>query len=189
MVPMIASLSIAVLAACAEEEPKVQPEQTTEQKENEHEGMSHADMDHSSDGSVPEGMVPAENATYEVGDMARIKDGHMSGMEGAEATIVGAYDTIAYVISYTPTDGGDPVLNHKWVVQEELVDPTGTPVENGETVTVNADHMGGMEGVEATIDDSVETTVYMIDFVTTDTGEEIKNHKWVTEEELEAMTE
>lgn len=40
---------------------------------------------------------------------------------GAKATIVGAFDdTFTYAISYTPTDGGDPVKNHKWVVQEEL---------------------------------------------------------------------
>lgn len=30
----------------------------------------------------------------------------MKGMNGAEATIVGAYDTTAYTVSYTPKTGG-----------------------------------------------------------------------------------
>jgi len=33
------------------------------------------------------------------------------------------------------------------------------------------------------IESAEETTVYMLDFTTT-TGEEVENHKWVTESEL-----
>lgn len=49
---------------------------------------------------------------------------------------------------------------------------------------MNASHMEGMEGATATIDSAEDTTVYMVDFVTTDTEEEVQNHKWVTESEL-----
>ena len=42
-----------------------------------------------------------------------------------------------------------------------------------------------MGGTTATIDSVEETTVYMVDF-TLESGEEVTNHKWVTEEELSA---
>ncbi|MBB6023576.1 hypothetical protein HNR77_004677 [Paenibacillus sp. JGP012] len=41
-------------------------------------------------------------------------------MKGATANIVGAYDTNVYSVSYTPTTGGEPVKNHKWVIGSEL---------------------------------------------------------------------
>lgn len=44
--------------------------------------------------------------------------------------------------------------------------------------------MEGMNGATAVIDSAEETTVYMVDFVATDSEEEVKNHKWVTESEL-----
>lgn len=48
---------------------------------------------------------------------------------------------------------------------------------------MNADHMEGMNGATAVIDSAEQTTVYMVDFTST-SGEEVKNHKWVTESEL-----
>ncbi|MUK89211.1 DUF1541 domain-containing protein [Ornithinibacillus sp. L9] len=110
----------------------------------------------------------------------------MQGMEGAEATIVGAFDTTVYTISYTPTNGGERVENHKWVIHEELVDADKEPLEPGTEVTVDADHMEGIEGATATIDSAEETTVYMVDFVPTTGGEEVTNHKRVIESELSA---
>lgn len=43
--------------------------------------------------------------------------------------------------------------------------------------------MEGMQGAAAIIDSAEETTVYMVDY-TSATGEQVKNHKWVTEKEL-----
>ncbi|MFC3038723.1 YdhK family protein [Virgibacillus xinjiangensis] len=140
---------------------------------------------HSSSGEVPDELKEAEDPTYETGSTAIIEASHMNGMEGAEATISGAYDTTAYVVSYTPVDGGEPVENHKWVIHEELENPGDEPVEAGEEVTLDADHMQGMDGAVAEIDEAVDTTVYMVDFTTTG-GEEVTNHKWVTESELTA---
>lgn len=105
-------------------------------------------------------------------------------MKGAEATIVGAYDTTVYAISYTPTTGGERVTNHKWVIHEELIDAGEAPLEPGTEVKTEASHMEGMEDASVEIDSAEETTVYMVDFTTTTGGKEVKNHKWVTESEL-----
>lgn len=44
----------------------------------------------------------------------------MESMEDTVATIVSAYDTTVYTISYTPTTGGERVDNHKRVIESEL---------------------------------------------------------------------
>lgn len=148
---------------------------------NDMEGMVHDDS-----GEIPEGLKEAENPTYNVGETATITDGHMEGMEGAEATIVGAFDTVAYEVSYDPTNGGPREENHKWVIHEEIADAGEEPFEPGDEVTLEANHTEGMEGATATIDDAKSTTVYMIDYQPTTGGEEVKNHKWVTDSELSA---
>lgn len=144
------------------------------------------DMNHSGSGEVPDDLKVEENPTFEVGSKAIIKDGHMEGMEGAEATIVLAFDTIAYAVSYTPTTGGEKVTNHKWVVHEELEAAGDKPLEAGAEVILEADHMEGMDGAKAEIDSAEQTTVYMINYTPTTGGEEVTNHKWVTESELSA---
>ncbi len=159
------------------------PLRKKEEKES-MEGMDHGNMDHSSSEEVPEGLKEAKNPTYEVGSQAILETDHMEGMKGAKATIVGAYDTTAYVISYTPTTGGERVENHKWVIQEEIKDAGDEPLEPGAEVTVDATHMEGMDGAKAEIDSAEETTVYVVDYTSTTGGEEVKNHKWVTESEL-----
>lgn len=176
-----------VLGACsnANDEKTENKDNTEKTEENENmEGMDHGNMDHSSSEEVPEGLKEAKNPTYEVGSQAILETDHMEGMKGAKATIVGAYDTTVYTISYTPTTGGERVENHKWVIQEELKDAGDEPLEPGAEVTVDAAHMEGMDGAKAEIDSAEETTVYMVDYTPTTGGEEVKNHKWVTESEL-----
>ncbi|MBM7660151.1 hypothetical protein JOC85_000918 [Bacillus mesophilus] len=184
---IVAIISAFTLSACAiGEEGTTSKEQTGEKDHSgmDHSGMDHSAMDHSSSGEVPEGIKVSENPTYPVGSTAFIKHAHMEGMEGAEAKIVGAYETTAYIISYEPTNGGERVENHKWIIHEEILDAGEQPFEAGSEVKTNADHMEGMEGATVTIDSAEQTTVYMIDFTSTTGGEEIKNHKWVTESEL-----
>ncbi|AQS55709.1 hypothetical protein B0W44_07795 [Novibacillus thermophilus] len=159
-------------------------EENTEQKAQEEEHNMH-EM-HSSSGEVPEGLQEAEDPKFPVGSTAMMHADHMPGMNGVEATISGAFDTTAYAVTYTPTTGGEPVENHKWVIHEELVDPGEAPLEPGTEVTMNADHMEGMDGATATIDSAEQTTVYMVDFTPKDSDQEVKNHKWVTENELSA---
>src|SRR5699024_733307 len=110
-----------LLASCsnAEEEPA---DEGSPGKPLEEEG-SHEEMDHSRSEEVPDTREEAEDQKYCVDSEATILTDHMPGMNGAIATITGAYDTTAYEVSYTPTTGGDPVENHKWVVHEELEDP------------------------------------------------------------------
>lgn len=169
--------------------------ETTSHEDGGHDGMEHGDDDseeksgghegHSMDGGAPPaGIEKAADPKFAVGDDVVLTAGHMPGMKNAEATVVGAFDTTTYSISYTPTDGGDPVTNHKWVVHEELKDPGKAPLKRSTEVTVEAEHMPGMRGAEATIDSSTDETVYMVDVESGDM--KMKNHKWMTESELKA---
>lgn len=148
--------------------------------------MDMGEMDHSGSGEVPAGLKVVENPKYKVGEQVILKSDHMEGMNGAEATIVGAYDTTAYAVSYTPTTGGEPVKNHKWVIQQEIKDAGDKTLDPGTKVTLEADHMEGMNGAKGTIDSAEKTTVYMVDYTPTIGGTKVTNHKWVTEDELSA---
>ena len=147
----------------------------------------HAGMSHSGSKEVPEDLKVAEDSTFKVGDKAILRDGHMEGMIGAEATIVGAYDTTAYSISYTPTNGKERVENHKWVVHEEIKDSGEKPLRPGTKAVTTASHMEGMKGTTVTIESAKPGTVYMINYKPTNGGEAVTNHKWVTEDELEPI--
>lgn len=139
--------------------------------------------DHKADGGPPpEGIEKATSPTYPVGTKVTLTANHMPGMKGAGATISGAFDTTAYAVSYTPTDGGERVTDHRWVVHEELEDPGEAPLAEGVEVVLDADHMAGMDGAEATIEGSTDETVYMVDL--TMDGMEMTNHKWVVESEV-----
>lgn len=184
LVAMIALLMSFTLAACGEENEEVNHEDINmESNSNSNENMK---MNHSGSGEVPEGLKTSENPTFEVGSEAIIEANHMEGMKGAEATIVGAFDTTVYTVSYTPTTGGEKVTDHKWVIHQEIKDANDVPLEPGTIVDLEANHMEGMDGATAEIDSSEQTTVYMIDYTSTTSGEKVTNHKWVTESELSA---
>nr|WP_144264363.1 YdhK family protein [Edaphobacillus lindanitolerans] len=162
---------------------------TTEQSRQEDSSAENGGMDHmmhGGTGEVPEGLKEAGSPAYPVGTKVMMHADHMPGMDGVEATVSGAYETTVYSVSYTPTDGSEPVKDHKWVIHEELENPGDAPLKPGATAVLKADHMPGMEGAEATIDSAQQTTVYMVDFVPEDSDQEVKNHKWVTEDELSA---
>lgn len=195
IVGLASILLVFLLAACAGNE-ETSPKENADNESDTHEnmdkseeesdsmdGMDHSGMNHSG-GKVPESMVEAENPTYPVGSKVVINAEHMPGMNGAEATVSGAFDTTVYSVTYTPTNGGEPVENHKWVVHEELENAGIEPYKQGDEVVLNAEHMKGMKGATASIDTAKQTTVYMVDYTDEATGEEIKNHMWVTEAEL-----
>lgn len=195
---ILLALLLLVLGACSNIEDETQNtnedieninQGTTNEEENEElsngeEEMDHAGMNHSGSSEVPEGLAEAENPTYPVGSKAIIHASHMSGMNGAEATISGAFDTTVYTVTYTPTTGGEPVEDHKWVIHEEIENAGDEPYQTGDEVVLNAEHMEGMKGATATIDSAEQTTVYMVDYTDTETGEKVTYHKWVTESEL-----
>ena len=147
-------------------------------------GMDHSSMEHPMDGGpAPEGIAEASEPTYPVGTEVQLTADHMEGMDGATATISGAFDTYTYSVNYTPAGGGDPVTDHKWVVQEEIEDAGDARLADGTEVTLLAEHMEGMEGVKATIASSTDETVYMVDYETD--GMKMTNHKWVVESEIQ----
>ena len=172
------SLIVSSLSLVACNSNKVETD-TSETKDEMH-------MEHSESGEIPNGLKVAENPKYPVGTKALIETDHMAGMKGAEATIVGAYNTTAYVVSYEPTTGGAREENHKWVVQEEIKDAGTEALADGTEVVLEADHMKGMGGAKAIIESSEKTDVYMIDYKQTSDGKEVKNHKWVTDSEIKA---
>ncbi|WP_144831819.1 YdhK family protein [Kocuria rhizophila] len=138
---------------------------------------------HAKDGGpAPEGIAAAEKPTYPVGTQVTLTTDHMEGMEGAPATVVGAYKTVAYAVNYTPTDGGPEVTNHRWVVQEELQGAGSERLADGTEVTIEADHMPGMKGATGTVASSTTQTVYMVDYKAD--GMTMTNHKWVVEKEM-----
>lgn len=198
IVMSIFSLSATILlAACSiqtsTEEASVEPESVSMESMVEESSSSSSevmgDMVHDDSGVIPEGLMEAENPAYKVGDSVIMQAGHMEGMEGAKTTIVGAFDTVVYEVSYDPTNGDPRVENHQWVIQEEIMDAGTEPFTVGSEVMLEAEHTEGMNGATATIDAAETTTVYMVDYIDTVTGETIKNHKWVTEMELEPVEE
>ena len=194
MIAVLLIVSVFTLAACGSGDGGTDAEGNNANQQNRSEESSSDSKGNmsehmSSSGEVPAGLQEAENPKFEVGSTAimNVKHMNMEGMSGAEATITGAYDTTAYTVSYTPTTGGEPVEDHKWVIHEELLveDPGESPLERGTEVTLNTDHMKGMNGATATIDSAEDTTIYMVDFTPTTGGEKVVDHKWVVESELE----
>ncbi|WP_083321886.1 YdhK family protein [Corynebacterium sp. HMSC073H12] len=148
-----------------------------------HDDDAMAGHNHPADGGpAPEGMAPADNAKFPVGSEVKVLADHMPGMKGAEGKVVGVFNTTTYSVSYTPTDGSEPVKDHRWVVHEELENPGEAPLADGSEITINAEHMAGMKGAKGTVDYSTQEPVYMVDI--DEDGMTMKNHKWVTESEL-----
>jgi len=152
----------------------------TENKSEEESSEHH----HSGTTDLPEGLESAPDPKYKEGSQVIIKADHMKGMDGAEATILNSFNTIAYEVTYTPTTGGKKVENHKWVIQDEIKDAGNEMLEKGTEVILEADHMKGMKGAKAVIDSAENTTVYMVDYQPTTGGDMVTNHKWLIEEEL-----
>lgn len=143
----------------------------------------HSAMSHPADGGpAPAGIREAANPAFPVGSRVTLAADHMPGMEGADATVAGAYDTYTYAVSYTPTDGGAPVVDHKWVVQEEIEGSGSERLADGTEVVLTADHMPGMRGATATVVSSTDQPVYMVDYEAG--GMTMTNHKWVVEDEI-----
>ena len=156
---------------------------TTSQHEGHGSSSDSGGMEHPMDGGpAPEGIETAASPTYPVGTEVTLTADHMEGMDGANAMIAGAYDTYTYAVDFTPSAGGEPVKDHKWVVQQEIKDAGDERLADGTEVTLEAEHMEGMKGAKATIASSTEETVYMVDYESD--GMTMTNHKWVVESEI-----
>src|SRR5699024_11441700 len=121
MIGVIALFVSVVLAACGgndnnNDTNNDSSEDMVEKEESDNpegEDDSSMNMDPSSSGEIPDDLANADDPTYPIDSEAEINADHMKGMNGAVATIEGAYDTIAYEVTYTPKDGGEKVENHK----------------------------------------------------------------------------
>jgi HK97 family phage prohead protease len=71
-------------------------------------------------GGAPKGVKKAKNPKYPEGTEIKLLADHMPGMKGATATVDHAYATTVYEVTYTDTETGKTVKNHKWVIQEEM---------------------------------------------------------------------
>lgn len=148
-------------------------------------GKSHSDVTNSTWGEIPKGLKEAKNPKFPVGSKVIIQAEHFKGMKGVEATIVGAYETTVYSISYTPTTNLAPKENDKWFVKEEIKGFGDKTLVQGADVIINVDRKEGMKGAAGVIDTAEKTIVYMVDFLLAD-GRQVKNYKWLKESELSA---
>jgi hypothetical protein len=171
-----------MLAACKDESgADLTHEESTQEETGE--STEHAQMNSSKTGDLPENLREAEDPKFPVGSNVLIGAEYTNGTEAVEGTVIGAYETAAYTVSYESSNDGENVENYKWVIHEEIEEAGADLFARGEKVVLNASHMPGMHGADAYIESVEATTVYMVDYVSAN-GEKVKNHKWIIEEEL-----
>ncbi|WP_409294901.1 YdhK family protein [Peribacillus sp. SCS-26] len=69
---------------------------------------------------IHEEIKDAGDTPFKPGQEVTILADHMKGMKGAKGTIDTAEQTTVYMVDYTPVSGGERVMNHKWVTEDEL---------------------------------------------------------------------
>lgn len=137
---------------------------------------------HTDGGPWPQGLMISTHAKHRVGSTVTLTADHMPGMKGARAHVNGAFDGIVYGVTYTPTTGGAPVVDHKWIVQQEIQGAGSEPLKPGTPITITADHMDGMKGAKGTVVEVHRETVYTVSFEAD--GTHYYNHKWVVDDEM-----
>ena len=102
-------------------------------------GGGHGGMEHPMDGGpAPEGMAAAEDPEFPVGTEVTLTADHMEGMEGATATISGAFDTTTYSVSFTR-----PMAASRSLTTSGSSTSSRTrrgPLAEGTEVVITADH-------------------------------------------------
>ena len=81
-------------------------------------------------------------------------------------------------------DGLEMNMNSK--LPKGLKKATHAKFHVGQKVTLKAKHMEGMYNAKATVAGVYKTDLYEIDFMPTNGGKMVKNHKWVVASELKA---
>lgn len=148
-------------------------------------GMMMDGLEMNMNSKLPKGLKKATHTKFHVGQKVTLKAKHMEGMYNAKATVAGVYKTNLYEIDFMPTNGGKMVKNHKWVVSSELKAKGALKV--GKKVTVLADHMYDMKGAKGKIVKVHKGPAYEVTFKDTKTHMVMKNHKWLTQQELKAI--
>src|SRR5699024_12861496 len=99
-------------------------------------------------------------------------------------------------INNTDTEANHVTVNESDAHQNEQTQPVSSEVPRepkpavnttykvGSKAIIEANHMEGMKGAVATIIAAYSTNAYAGSLVPTTDGEEVKNHKWVIQEEM-----
>ncbi|WKN29149.1 YdhK family protein [Apilactobacillus kunkeei] len=148
-------------------------------------GMMMDGLEMNMNSKLPKGLKKATHAKFHVGQKVTLKAKHMEGMYNAKATVAGVYKTNLYEINFMPTNGGKMVKDHKWVVSSEL--KAKGALKAGKKVTILADHMKYMKGAKGKIVKVHKGPAYVVTFKDTKTHMVMKNHKWLTQQELKAI--
>ena len=69
---------------------------------------------------VHEELKDAQDDPYQAGGEVVLEAEHMPGMKGATATVDSAEATNMYMVTYTDTETGETIENHKWMSEDEL---------------------------------------------------------------------
>jgi hypothetical protein len=94
---------------------------------------------------IQQEIKDAGDKALQPGAKATLEADHMPGMKGATADIVSVEQTTVYMVDYTPTTGGAPVKNHKWVTDSELSTNAGSQPNTGGG---SGHDMGSMPGMK-----------------------------------------
>ncbi|WP_057769457.1 DUF1541 domain-containing protein [Lactobacillus selangorensis] len=139
-----------------------------------------------------DGLEPAVDPCYEKGDQVTLLVDHVMAhmimkMKGAPATIVAGYHTRAYAVDFYTTNDHTFVKDHKWIIQREIKGETddSPALANGTEITMEAAHMPGMKGAKATIVDSADENIYIVDVPPYQGQQAMMNHRWFLQSEMQ----
>ncbi|UDM31896.1 DUF1541 domain-containing protein [Lentilactobacillus laojiaonis] len=138
-----------------------------------------------------EGLMVAQAPNFKKGDSVTLLVDHVMAhmvmkMKGAPATIVAGYNTRAYAVDFYTTNDHTLVKDHKWIIQREIKGETddSPALSIGSKITIEANHMPGMRGAEATIVDSQEGNIYIVDVPAYEGQKPMMNHRWFMQDEM-----
>lgn len=136
-------------------------------------------------GYVTAGSREAENATFPVGTEVILAHEHFPGAAGSQALVTGAFDEIAYAVSFQPGAAGFPFeYAHRWIMHTELWGWQDNEIfEPGTIVMLYTDHFPGSRFQIGIIEYYEIGTTYMLDLVTR-YGLPVWDHQWFTESEI-----
>ncbi|CAM2839307.1 YdhK family protein [Fructilactobacillus fructivorans] len=77
-------------------------------------------------------------------------------------------------------------MKHKMALPTDLTAAKNPKYKVGSEVKLTADHMKGMKGAKAKVTGAYDSPLYVIDYKPTDGKAEVKNHEFVTKNQLKA---
>ena len=139
-------------------------------------------------GYITAGSRVAENPTFPVGTQALVSHEHFPGAAGSTVTVTGAFDEIAYAVSFQPGAPGFPFeYAHRWIMHTELWGWEDVEIfEPGTVVMLYTDHFPGSRYQIGIIEYYEIGTTYQLDMITR-YGLPVWDHQWFTESEMSPL--